>query len=296
MSYKTGFIAVIGRPNVGKSTLINQFIGQKLTITSHRPQTTRHRIHAVDTKADCQMIFIDTPGIHMSNKKALNSYMNKVASNALKDVDVVLWLVEIGRWTREDNLVLEHISKLNTPVILLINKIDKFKKKDDILIYINNLKDKYNAKDYIPISAFNNKDIDYLRKKIIDFLPNQKAFFTKDYITDRSTKFLAAEFIREKLMRNLAKELPYGLTVEIEKFEFDKLKKIYRIYALILVEKASQKSIVIGKQGEVLKKVGTDARYSIEGLLQGKTVLKLWVKVKTGWADDKRALQSLGYD
>jgi GTPase len=294
MDFKSGFVAVIGRPNVGKSTIINEFMGQKLTITSPKPQTTRHRIHAIDTTKDYQIVFVDTPGIHISRKKAINSYMNRAASSSLKDVDVILWLVEAGLWTKEDDRVLEHVSSLDCPVILVINKIDKLKHPDMLLPYLQDMSVKYNADEVYPLSAFKKNDVSKLKSMILKYLPVQSMIFDPDFITDRSEKFIVAEFIREKLMRHLSDELPYGLTVEIEKYELD--GELQRVSAKIFVDKTSQKNIVIGKNGEVLKRIGTEARKSIEGFLEKKVFLQLWVKVSAGWSDDKKSLSSLGYD
>ncbi|RUM79571.1 MAG: GTPase Era [Candidatus Thioglobus sp.] len=294
MNFQSGFIAVIGRPNVGKSTLVNELIGQKLSITSHRPQTTRHRIHAIDTSDNYQMVFVDTPGIHMGNKKAINSYMNRAASSSIKDVDMILWLVETGKWTKEDARVLEHVSQVEVPVILCINKIDKLKTAQEVLPFLEKIGQKYQPTDMFPLSAFKKNDTKALRELILKYLPEQEMIFDPDFITDRSEKFIVAEFIREKLMRHLEDELPYDITVEIEQYELD--GKMQRISARILVDKASQKNIVIGNKGEMLKIIGTEARKSIEGFLDRKVFLKLWVKVSTGWSDDKRALASLGYD
>ena len=294
MSFQAGFIAVIGRPNVGKSTLINELIGQKLSITSHRPQTTRHRIHAIDTRDDFQMVFVDTPGIHIGNKKAINSYMNRAASSSIKDVDLILWLVEAGKWTKEDARVLEHIEQIDVPVVLCINKIDKLKNQEAVLPFLQKIAQKYQPTELFPLSAFNKQDTKALRALLLKHLPEQSIIFDPDYITDRSEKFVVAEFIREKLMRHLADELPYDLTVEIEQYELD--GNMQRIAARIYVDKASQKNIVIGQKGEMLKLIGTESRQSIEGFLERKVFLKLWVKVSSGWSDDKRALASLGYD
>jgi GTP-binding protein Era len=294
MDFKSGFVAVIGRPNVGKSTIINEFMGQKLTITSPKPQTTRHRIHAIDTTKDYQIVFVDTPGIHISRKKAINSYMNRAASSSLKDVDVILWLVEAGLWTKEDDRVLEHVSSLDCPVILVINKIDKLKHPDMLLPYLQDMSVKYNADEVYPLSAFKKNDVSKLKSMILKYLPVQSMIFDPDFITDRSEKFIVAEFIREKLMRHLSDELPYDLTVEIEKYELD--GELQRISAKIFVDKTSQKNIVIGKNGEMLKRIGTEARKSIEGFLEKKVFLQLWVKVSAGWSDDKKSLSSLGYD
>ena len=294
MSFQSGFIAVVGRPNVGKSTLINELIGQKLSITSHKPQTTRHRIHAIDTQANYQMIFVDTPGIHIGNKKAINSYMNKTASSSLSEVDMILWLVEALKWTKEDERVMEHLTKIKVPIILCVNKIDNLNTKDEILPYLENLGEKFQANEVFPLSAFKKNHTNGLRKLILKHLPQQEALFESDYVTDRSQRFIVAEFIREKLMRNLSNELPYDLTVEIEKFDLD--GQMYRIAARIFVDKPSQKSIVIGAKGEMIKKIGQESRISIEGFLESKVFLELWVKVRQGWSNDKRALASLGYD
>ena len=294
MNFQSGFIAVVGRPNVGKSTLINELIGQKLSITSHKPQTTRHRIHAIDTQTNYQMIFVDTPGIHIGNKKAINSYMNKTASSSLSEVDMILWLVEALKWTKEDERVMEHLSKIKVPIILCVKKIDNLSTKDEILPYLEDLGEKFQANEVFPLSAFKKNHTNSLRKLILKHLPQQEALFESDYVTNRSQRFVAAEFNREKLMRNLSNELPYDLTVEIEKFDLD--GQMYRIAARIFVEKPSQKSIVIGDKGKMLKQIGKESRVSIEGFLERKVFLELWVKVRQGWSNDKRALASLGYD
>lgn len=294
MNFQSGSIAVVGRPNVGKSTLINELIGQKLSITSHRPQTTRHRINAIDTQKAYQMVFVDTPGIHIGNNKAINSYMNRAASSSFSDVDIIIWMVEVFKWTKEDARVLEHLSKVDVPVLLCINKIDKASTVDKILPFLEILSEKFNATEVFPISAFDRSDIKKLRDLILKYLPEQAAIFDEDFITDRSQKFVISEFIREKLMRNLSNELPYDITVEIEKFELD--GNLHRIAARIFVDKTSQKSIVIGQNGAMLKKIGKESRETIEGFLETKVFLELWVKVRQGWSDDKRALASLGYD
>ena len=294
MNFQAGFIAVVGRPNVGKSTLTNELIGQKLSITSHRPQTTRHRIHAIDTTDKYQMVYVETPGIHIGSNKAISAYMNRAASSTFKDVDMILWLVEAGKWTKEDERVLEHINKVDVPVILCVNKIDKYEKNDQVLPYLLKLSEKYQANEVDPLSSIKKAHSSALRELILKYLPQRDIIFDADYITDRSEKFVIAEFVREKLMRNLSNELPYDLTVEIEKFELD--GRMYRIAARIFVDKPSQKSIVIGHKGEVLKKIGEESRLSIEGFLEKKVFLELWVKVRHGWSDDKRALASLGYD
>jgi len=269
-------------------------IGQKLSITSHKPQTTRHRIHAIDTQSNYQMIFVDTPGIHIGNKKAINSYMNKTASSSFSEVDMILWLVEALKWTKEDQRVMEHLIKIEVPIILCVNKIDNLNTKDKILPYLEKLGEKFKANEVFPLSAFKKNHTNDLRKLILKYLPQQEALFESDYVTDRSQRFVVAEFIREKLMRNLSNELPYDLTVEIEKFDLD--GQMYRIAARIFVEKESQKIIVIGDKGKMLKQIGKESRVSIEGFLERKVFLELWVKVRQGWSNDKRALASLGYD
>ncbi len=294
MTHKAGFIAVVGRPNVGKSTLINELIGQKLSITSHRPQTTRHRIHAIDTRENYQMVFVDTPGIHINNAKAINAYMNKMASASIDDVDVIVWLLEAKRWTKEDTRVLKHISTAQVPVILCVNKIDKLKDKHTLLPFLEEVAQKYQAGDLFPLSAFDKSDTKALRALILNRLPNQPNIFDADYITDRSEKFVVAEFIREKLMRHLANELPYELTVQIEQYKLD--RQIQKIVAVIFVDRLSQKSIVIGNKGKMLKLIGSESRQSIENFLQRKVYIKLWVKVKQGWSNNKHLLTLLGYD
>ena len=288
-----GFIAIVGRPNVGKSTLLNSFLGQKVSITSKKPQTTRHRILGVKHNSDSQLVFVDTPGIHQNAKKMMNRHMNKVASATLSDVDCILFLVEAGKWTEEDDLVLQHLQESKIPVIMAVNKIDLVKPKERLLDYILEVSSKYDFIELVPVSAGKSKNLDRLEELLISQLPRSHAFFPKDQITDRSNRFLAAEIIREKLMRQLGQELPYALTVEIEQYK-DKKEKI-DIAAKIWVERDGQKAIVIGSKGANLKKVGTAARKEMEYIFDNKVFLKLWVKVKAGWSDDQRALKSLGY-
>ena len=293
-NFKAGFVAIIGRPNVGKSTLTNELLGQKIVITSHKAQTTRHQIQVVDSTKDYQMVLLDTPGMHMGNKGALNSYMNKVASNSLADADVVLWLIEAGIWKKEDNRVLEHLQNIEVPVIICINKVDKIQDKEKLLKFLPLIAEKYNASDIFPMSSFDHKDIEKLRNLIIKKLPKNEVIFDPEYITTRNDRFIVAEFIREKLMRNLNDELPYDLTVQINKWEI--INNVTHIYATILVDKKSQKTIVIGSKGSMLKKISTESRKSIEGFLQTKVFLKTWVKVASGWSSDKSSLKDLGYD
>lgn len=292
-NFRCGYIALIGRPNVGKSTLMNFILGQKISITSHRPQTTRHRIVGIKTTDDAQFVYVDTPGIHDNEKKAMNRYMNRTAGASFKDVDVIVLLVDAMRWTNEDELVIKRLQHVKTPVVLAVNKVDLVKKKEDLLPYIEKIKNKYEFKDIIPVSAMKGDNIEGFEKTILSFLPTSEAFYDEDQITDRSSRFLAAEIIREKLTRNLTQELPYNLTVEIEKFSFD--GKILDIAAVIWVERDNQKAIIIGKGGQKLKDMGTKSRIDMEKLFDKKIFLQLWVKVKSGWSDDERALNSLGY-
>jgi len=292
-NFRCGYVSLIGRPNVGKSTLMNYVLGQKISITSHRPQTTRHRILGIKTTDDVQIVYVDTPGIHDNEKKAMNRYMNRTAGASFKDVDVIVLLVEALKWTDEDELVIKRLEHVSAPVILAVNKVDLVKKKDQLLPFIEKIKNKYDFKDIIPLSATKGDNIEGFEKLISDYLPLSEAFYSEDQITDRSSRFMAAEIIREKLMRNLTKELPYNLTVEIEKFTAD--GKMLDIAAVIWVERENQKAIIIGKNGEKLKSIGTKARIDMEKMFEQKVFLQLWVKVKTGWSDDERALNSLGY-
>ncbi len=290
-----GFIAFVGRPNVGKSTLLNHLLGQKLSITSRKPQTTRHRIMGIDTFDNNQLIYVDTPGLHKQEPKAINRLMNRAASSSIADVDVVVFIVEPDRWTEDDELVLEHLKTSQRPTILFINKTDKVKDKASLLPQLKSLSEKYDFVHIIPGSALKDQQVDELKQYLIKALPVNAFVFPEDYYTDRSMRFLVAEIIREKLIRQLGDELPYSMTVEIEQFKTDD-KGLLRINGLILVERNGQKSIVIGKGGSRLKQVGTDARIDISKLSGQKVHLELWVKVKDGWADDERALRSLGFD
>ena len=292
-NFRCGYVALIGRPNVGKSTLMNFILGQKISITSHRPQTTRHRIVGIKTTEEAQFVYVDTPGIHDNEKKAMNRYMNRTAGASFKDVDVIVLLVDAMRWTNEDELVIKRLQHVTTPVVLAVNKVDLVKKKEDLLPYIEKIKNKYDFKDIIPVSAMKGDNIEGFEKTILTFLPKSEPFYDEDQITDRSSRFLAAEIIREKLTRNLTQELPYNLTVEIEKFSVD--GNLLDVAAVIWVERDNQKAIIIGKSGSKLKDMGTKARIDMEKLFERKVFLQLWVKVKSGWSDDERALNSLGY-
>ena len=293
-NFVCGYIAIVGRPNVGKSTLLNRLMGQKVSITTHKPQTTRHRILGIKTIENAQFVYVDTPGIHNKTNSALNRYMNRAATTSIADVDIIVFVIEGIRWTEQDELVLDKLAGIEKPVILVINKTDKIKNKDKFLPHIAVLTAKYKFAQIIPVSARTGEAIDQLETAIQELLPISSPFFPDDQVTDRSERFLAAEFIREKLMRSLGEELPYALTVQIEKFE--NKGHIKRIYAVIWVSRESQKGILIGKGGQQLKIVGEQARKDMEQAFDSKVFLQLWVKVKKGWSDDERALKSLGYD
>jgi GTP-binding protein Era len=290
---KAGFVALVGRPNVGKSTLLNHLLGQKISITSRRPQTTRHRIHGIRTTEEGQAVFVDTPGIHASEKRAMNRYLNKTAGSALADVDLIVWVVDRAGWLPEDELVLKRIRTSGQPVILAINKIDRMEDRDQLLPFLSDASADHPFAALIPISALKGTNLAMLDKAIMEHLPEGPLIFPEDQITDRSMRFMAAEMIREKLLRSLGQEVPHALTVEIEQFKQE--EGLTRISALIWVERQGQKAIVIGKKGEVLKKVGERSRLDLERMIEGKVFLQLWVKVKEGWSDDERALRSLGY-
>ncbi len=290
---RCGYCAIIGRPNVGKSTLLNRLIGQKLAITSHKPQTTRHSILGVKSRTEGQIIYVDTPGIHTRGDQAMNRYLNRTAKSALADVDLLLFVVEAQKWTSEDQSVLDSIKKYKTPVILVINKIDTIKKKDELLPYIAETSARFEFQEVIPVSARNSVQLEELESRVLGYLPEGDNFFPEDQLTDRSERFFAAELIREQLTRRYAKEIPYALTVEIEKFEEE--GNLYRINALIWVERPGQKNIIIGKKGEALKEVGKSARIEMEKFFGTKVFLTLWVKVKKSWSSDESALGRLGY-
>ncbi len=288
-----GYIAIVGRPNVGKSTLLNHILGMKLSITSRKPQTTRHQILGVKTVAQDQAIYVDTPGIHQQRSSAINKYMNRAATSVLNDVDVVLFVVQAKQWTEEDAVVLKLFEHLSVPVILLVNKIDRLKNKNDLLPYIDRLKTQYPFHSVIPVSALNNINLDQLEQAVFSLLPKSAHFYADDQITDRSMRFLAAEIIREKLVRELGQELPYTSTVVIDRYQ--ESTDIVHIHATIFVETEGQKSIIIGRKGERLKKIGSSARKDITTMIHTKVYLNLWVKVREGWSNDERALRGLGY-
>ncbi len=291
--FRCGYVALAGRPNVGKSTLLNRVIGQKLSITSRRPQTTRHRLLGIKTLPHAQLLYVDTPGIHDFSGRAMNRHMNRAARAVLGEVDVVVLLVEALRWLPDDELVLRILEGVDCPVVAAVNKIDRLERLDALLPYLQELSGRREFSAVVPISASTGVNVPELEAVVEQLLPPGLPLFPEDQVTDRPERFLVAELVREKLFRKLARELPYGLTVEIESFR--RAGNIVHIHALIWVERDSQKNIVIGKNGAVLKEVGRAARRDIEELLGNQVNLKLWVKVKEGWADDERALRSLGY-
>jgi len=290
---KSGYIAVIGKPNVGKSTFLNTVLGQKISITSNKPQTTRHQILGVKTVEAIQYLFIDTPGIHDKNQNTMSKYMNRAAKSTLNDVDVILWLVEAGHMTAEDDYVLSLLKTVEKPVILVITKIDKLADKAQLLPFIEKTQGLLMFKTIVPISSLKEQNLDVLLAEIASVLPEGPFYFAADQVTDKNQRFLITEIIREKIIRNTGQELPYATTVEIEDWQVK--GKIQHISVLIWVERPGQKNIVIGKDGEKLKTIGTQARQEIETLLGEKVFLRLWVKVKENWSNDDRLLRELGY-
>ena len=278
---RCGYVAIVGRPNVGKSTLLNHILGQKLAITSRKPQTTRHNMLGIKTEGNVQAVYVDTPGLHKHNDKALNRYMNRSASSALKDVDVVVFVVDRTRWTDEDQLVLEKVQHVKCPILLAVNKADRLEDKSELLPHLNWLAEQLPQAEIVPISALQGQNLDTLEKLVGERLPESEHFYPEDQITDRSSRFLAAELIREKIMRQLGAELPYQITVEIE--EFKQEGRILHIHGLILVERDGQKKIIIGDKGERIKRIGADARKDMETMFDSKVMLNLWVKVYGGF-------------
>ncbi len=290
--FRAGYLAIVGCPNVGKSTLMNRLVGAKLSITSRKAQTTRHRIHGILTTETRQYVFVDTPGFQTEYRTALNRAMNRTVSAVLADVDVILFVIDARRWRDEDRAVLARLPA-DKPVVLVVNKIDRLANKNTLLPLIAMLSKEHAFADIVPVSAEKGKNLDTLLGVAGKYLPEGPPLFAPDELTDSSERFLAAELLREKLFRNLGDELPYGLTVEIEKFEEE--GGLRRIHAAVIVEKEAHKAIVIGKGGERLKRIASAARKDMEALFGGKVWLETWVKVKSGWTDDERALKSLGY-
>ncbi len=304
--FRFGFVTFVGKPNVGKSTLMNHIIGQKISITSHRPQTTRHRILGINTDENKQIVFVDTPGMHSlakkSNQKAINKIINRTAIASVEGVDVVCLMITANAgWTEADKLVLESLKNISAPLILVINKIDLLTSINDCLPLIAQSNDLHGFTEIIPVTALRNEkkknkenNVNHLVDTLEKYLPISPAGFDDDEITDRSFRFLVSELIREQLFRRLGDELPYATAVEISIFKLE--DNVYHIGADIWVEKNSHKAMVIGKKGEALKKIGSAARKSCEELLDKKVFMELWVKVRSGWSDNARDLYSLGYD
>ena len=293
MTFRTGYIAIVGRPNVGKSTLLNHLIGQKVSITSRKAQTTRHRITGIRSDVDAQYIFVDTPGFQMQHQSALNRAMNRTVTQSLSDVDVALFVLEALRFDERDEKVLALLPR-DHPVVLVINKIDTVGDKALLLPFIEKVSASFPFAAVIPVSAKKAEQLTDLLLEIRHHLPEGEPIYGEDEITDRSERFLAAEIVREKVFRLSGDEIPYSVSVEIEKFET--VGNLRRIFAAIIVDKDSQKPILIGKKGAKLKEIGTQARLDMEKLFDGKVYLEVWVKVKSGWADDERAVKSLGYE
>lgn len=291
--YRAGHVAVIGRPNVGKSTLINGLVGTKVSITSDRPQTTRHRMLGIASFDAGQIALVDTPGIHGAQNKAMSRVLNRAARGALEGVDAALLVVEAGRWDEEDDMALAVLKEAKVPVVLVVNKTDRLRDKADLLPYLAQVSEGREFAAVHPLSALKRKGLQELVETLLPLLPEQQALYDEDDITDRSMRFLAAEFVREQLMRQLGAELPYASAVEIERFDED--GAMFRIGAVIWVERDSQKAIVIGKGGARLRNIGTKAREQMERLFGRKVFLETWVRVRQGWSNDEAALRALGY-
>lgn len=294
MTSYCGYIALVGRPNVGKSTLMNHILQQKLSITSRKPQTTRHSILGIQTKGNYQFVYVDTPGIHQGSKKAMNRLMNKTANAVLSDVDVIAFVVDGTHWEEGDDYILRLIKQTEVPCILVVNKVDKIADKSQLLPWLNEMSQRHDFVAMIPLSAKTGVQVDNLQEKLQSYLPEGPHLFADDQFTDRSTRFLCAELVREKIFRLCGQELPYSTTVDIESYKDE--GELVRIHALILVDKDNHKRMIIGDKGKKLKEMATSARLDMEKLLGKKVFLQCWCKVKSGWADDERLLKQLGYD
>jgi GTP-binding protein Era len=291
--FRSGYVAIVGRPNVGKSTLLNRILGIKLAITSHKAQTTRHTILGIQSVEEGQVVYVDTPGIHDRSDNAMNRYLNRTAHSVLSDVDLLIFVVEALRWTKEDEKVLSHIQHARVPVILTVNKVDRVKQKEALLPYLSEMAAKYDFREIVPLSAKRGNNLKQLEKLVLQALPVGEKLFPDDQLTDRPEKFFAAEMIREQITRRYAKELPYATSVEIEKFE--EFEDRYRIHGVIWVEKPGQKAIIIGKNGQALKELATQARRSMMRFFDTRVHLEIWVKVKKSWSSDEASLVRLGY-
>jgi GTP-binding protein Era len=297
-SHRAGHVAVLGRPNVGKSTLVNALVGAKVSIVSPRPQTTRHRLLGIATFPEGQLLLVDTPGIHREQKRAMNRLMNRAARGALEGVDAALLVVRAGQWDDEDTLAYEALSDAGLPVILVVNQVDRITDKTKLLPYLAKVSEGRDFAGVHPVSALKRKGLEALVKSVLEQLPEQPPLYAEDEITDKSQRFLAGELVREQLMRQLGEELPYATTVEIERFVEEPSPKggvMLRIGAVIWVERDGQKTIVIGKGGERLREIGTKSRLQMERLFGSKVFLETWVRVREGWSDDEAALRAFGY-
>lgn len=294
MTTYCGYIALVGRPNVGKSTLLNHILQQKISITSRKPQTTRHSILGIRTQGDYQYVYVDTPGIHKGMKKTINRMMNKTAMNVLSDVDAIVFLVDGTHWNEEDEYALSLIKRVNVPCILAINKIDKIADKNALLPWIKEMELRHPFSSIIPISAKTGLQIDTLQEELKSMMPESPHLFDQDQTTDRPVRFLCAELLREKVFRLSGQELPYSTTIDIESFKEE--DNLVHIHALIMVDKPNHKRMIIGDKGSKLKEIASRARMDMERLLNKKVFLQCWVKVKSGWSDDERLLKQLGYD
>ena len=292
-TYRSGFIAILGRPNVGKSTLLNHIIGKKISITSSKPQTTRHRLLGIRTTEQCQMIFVDTPGVHLGSKRYINQVLNKTAASALAGVDVTLLMITSEGWKEEDRYALKIAQQENTSLILLINKIDRLKDKNKLLPLIDQSSQLADFKAIIPLSASNGENVDALLATLPDLLPPGPLLFPEQQVTDKGERFIISETVREKLFRQLHNEIPYALAVEIQQLEIT--ETLVKADVVIWVEKESQKGIIIGKKGEKLRLVGSNAREELESYFGCKVFLQMWVKVRENWSDDAVMLRAIGY-
>jgi GTP-binding protein Era len=293
MTFNSGFAVLVGRPNVGKSTLLNRLLGQKLAITSHKPQTTRHRILGIRSQEDGQTIFVDTPGIHDRGDKAMSHYLNRTAHTALHDVDVIVFVVQALVWTDEDERVLKALESVRAPVICAVNKVDTVKPKEALLPYLQTLSGRRAFAEIMPLSAQQGDNVEVLAEAVRQRLPEGEAVFPEDQISDRSERFFAAELLREQLIRRYHRELPYSVTVEIERFEEQDGR--YDIGAVIWVERAGQRAILLGKGGQAMKETATAARKAMNEFFQTRVHLEVWIKVKKSWSSDEASLVQLGY-
>ncbi len=293
-SQRCGYVAILGRPNVGKSTLLNHLLGQKVSITSRKPQTTRHQLLGIKTTGAHQILYVDTPGIHGQQRRAINRYMNRAALGVLRDVDIAVFMIDRTAWTDDDQIFADALRKFRGALIIAINKIDQLSVKADLLPVMSRLQAEFTDAELVPISAATGENVDVLAGIVGDRLPEGPFYFPEDQITDRSERFMVAEIVREKVMRLMGEEIPYAVTIQVERFQRE--SDVTRIDTTIFVERDGQKAILIGKKGTRLKQIGMDARMDIEKLLDTRVMLTTWVKVKSGWSDDDAALKNLGYD